>query len=89
MGHLPAKYWRVRIQEDVTMKTLIAAAAAVALFSAGSAIVSTASAGGGASPIVTRSKPATVASATTHKRHAKGGQITEFSSSSARRAPQR
>jgi len=66
------------------IRTLITAAAAFSIFLAGSAINGSASAGGRAPFIVTKSQQPLAASAES-RNGPKGTEITEFSSSSARR----
>ena len=73
------------------IKTLITAAAALAMFTVGLGMAGSASAGGGAPYVVTKSKPAVTAQNKNRVRSAQhsGTEITEFSSSSARHHPGR
>jgi len=67
------------------MKILISAAVGLMMVWAGSAVISSASAGGGAPFVVTKQKPPLAESAQNRTRGTRGTEITEFSSSSARR----
>ena len=72
---------------DVMAKTLIAAAAALAVFTAASAITNGANAGGGSSSAVKRTNSAMAPVRGARIGSRRGTEIAEFSSSSARRHP--